>query len=271
MASKYWIKLYHEILDDPKMGRMPDKLWRRTIELFLLAGDINQDGLLPSIQDMAWRLRISVDKLSKELKQLITFNIIQKNSEKYIVTKFAERQAPLSDTERQRLHRDNERKAKYYGHPVVTKRDSNESRNNHDSLVDIDKETEKDTEIDVDKELDIEIDIETNKFNSLFEQCQRIYETKKGQLVTDGPAFSSMIGNFITNGVTAEDYSAAIDAMDADKKYKGTKPTSYETWTISNAEKRKNPSKTNLNRTPRTPEEIAAWNERVLNELADEY
>ena len=25
MASRYWIKLYHEILDDPKMGRLTDR------------------------------------------------------------------------------------------------------------------------------------------------------------------------------------------------------------------------------------------------------
>jgi hypothetical protein len=77
------------------------------------------------------------------------------------------------------------------------------------------------------------------EYNDLFNSCLEIFETKKGQLVTDGPAFSSMIGRFIEYGVTAEDYSAAIDSMDADKKYKGTKPTSYETWAISNAERNK--------------------------------
>jgi hypothetical protein len=29
-----WIKLYLEILDDPKMGKLPDWCWRRAIELF---------------------------------------------------------------------------------------------------------------------------------------------------------------------------------------------------------------------------------------------
>jgi len=26
--ADYWIKLYHEIIDDPKMATMPDRLWR---------------------------------------------------------------------------------------------------------------------------------------------------------------------------------------------------------------------------------------------------
>ena len=44
MASRYWIKLYHEILEDPKMGRLSDRQFRRVIELFLLAGDCEMDG-----------------------------------------------------------------------------------------------------------------------------------------------------------------------------------------------------------------------------------
>ena len=46
MASKYWIKLYYEILDDPKLGKLTDWLFRRAIELFLLAGENDNDGLL---------------------------------------------------------------------------------------------------------------------------------------------------------------------------------------------------------------------------------
>lgn len=29
MASTYWIKLYHETLHDPKVMRLPDRLFRR--------------------------------------------------------------------------------------------------------------------------------------------------------------------------------------------------------------------------------------------------
>jgi len=39
MTGNYWIKLYIEILHDAKMGAMSDRLWRRTIEMFLLAGE----------------------------------------------------------------------------------------------------------------------------------------------------------------------------------------------------------------------------------------
>jgi hypothetical protein len=42
-----------EILDDPKMGCLPNHLWRRAVELFLLAGREGNDGALPPIEEMA--------------------------------------------------------------------------------------------------------------------------------------------------------------------------------------------------------------------------
>ncbi len=53
MANNYWIKLYHEILRDPKMARLPDRVWRRTIELFLLAGEIGKNGTIRNTDDIA--------------------------------------------------------------------------------------------------------------------------------------------------------------------------------------------------------------------------
>jgi len=88
--KRQWIKLYLEIMDDPKMGRLSDHLWRRTIELFLLAGENDADGLLPSVEDMAWRLRTAVDELTTDLQALKT--IVEPTSEGWLVTKFKDRQ-----------------------------------------------------------------------------------------------------------------------------------------------------------------------------------
>jgi len=115
MASKYWIKLYHEILDDPKMGRMPDKYWRRAIELFLVAGENDAEGLLPRVQDMAYRLRITDDELTEDLKELERFGVVQKDNAGWVVTRFAERQAPVSDAERMKRYRERQRSENYYG------------------------------------------------------------------------------------------------------------------------------------------------------------
>ena len=92
--------------------------------------------------------------------------------------------------------------------------------------------------------------------SDLFEDCKHIYEKKKGKLITDGKAFALMINNFNKFNVTVDDYSAAIDAMDADPKYKGDKPTSYEKWAIGYAEKRNNPINTNNGNPVRTVKKI---------------
>jgi len=121
MGAKFWIKLYHEILDDPKMGRMPDRLWRRTIELFLLAGELDQEGLLPSVHDMSWRLRVNDDALQDDLNLLISYGIVTVDNDVFTVTKFAERQTAMTATERAARDRAAKKNAVYYG-------ESNETR-----------------------------------------------------------------------------------------------------------------------------------------------
>jgi hypothetical protein len=70
MANSHWIKLYIEVLDDVKMGTMPDSLWRSTIELFLAAGEAYEDGRLPKLERLAWRLRWSMEKANQVMAEL---------------------------------------------------------------------------------------------------------------------------------------------------------------------------------------------------------
>lgn len=101
----------------------------------------------------------------------------------------------------------------------------------------------------------------------LFDECHVIYETKKGQLITDAQSFVQMINNFKANDVTAEDYAAAIDAMDADPKYNGSKPTSYEKWAINYAQRRKNPPKPKAGRKPKITDDVFEEAKRILREM----
>lgn len=72
-----WLKLYHEILSDPKMGTMSDHLFRRTIELFLLAGSEGKDGLLPEVNGIAWALHTTPKDIQTVISQLKKLNIIE--------------------------------------------------------------------------------------------------------------------------------------------------------------------------------------------------
>ena len=101
--AKTWIKLYTEILSDPKMGRMNDKMFRRTIELFLIAGKEDRDGMLPSLDDIAWSLHSTVKEIQTVLSDLKSIGIIEEKSEGYLIKHFSERQN--SDSSRSEINR----------------------------------------------------------------------------------------------------------------------------------------------------------------------
>ena len=112
-----WMKLYHETLNDPKMGTMSDHLYRRTIELFLLAGQEDRNGILPPVPQMAWALRTTVQDMTICLQELTELGIISRDPETgaFLVTHFAERQdSNLSVAERVAKHRENMKREERY-------------------------------------------------------------------------------------------------------------------------------------------------------------
>lgn len=117
----YWIKLYQEILDDPKMATLPDRLWRRVIELFLIAGRTSDTGELPDTKQVAWILRCPLDDIQVDMEQIQSTGIIARTNTGWFITQFAKRQAPAPAKERKQQQRDRDHKDQYYGHDDVTK------------------------------------------------------------------------------------------------------------------------------------------------------
>jgi len=107
MTTKYWVKLYIEILHDPKMGLLPDPLWRRAIEMFLLAGKAgNNDGILPRAGEIAWTLHLPEEQVVADLKSLAEVGIVHEAEPGvWHVTNFKERQSVVPVNERVRRHR----------------------------------------------------------------------------------------------------------------------------------------------------------------------
>jgi len=126
MTAKYWIKLYHEILHDRKMATLDDRLWRRVIECFLFAGEVDQEGYLPTVSDMAWILRINEEELETDLNALISLGILEHREGLYFVRNFKVRQDKLPKAEYMRRLREQQQRDEYYGnelqssyHPVT--------------------------------------------------------------------------------------------------------------------------------------------------------
>lgn len=90
--KRIWIKLFVEVLDDPKMGRLTNHLWRRAIELFLLAGRNGDDGLLPPVEEMTWVLRLDKPKLLEDLIGLAEVGVVHETPLGWVVTHFKDRQ-----------------------------------------------------------------------------------------------------------------------------------------------------------------------------------
>ena len=102
----YWIKLYHELLTNSKMAMLDDHTWRRTIELFLVAGDYAMDGLLPPVEEIAWDLHTSPLDILQVLTTLEQLGVTARENEEYwVIINFARRQAAVTSAERSRLYR----------------------------------------------------------------------------------------------------------------------------------------------------------------------
>jgi DNA-binding transcriptional ArsR family regulator len=104
--QRTWIKLYLNIIDEVQMARLPNALWRRAIELSIMAGRHGDDGTLPSVDNLAWRLRTTPRKLLEQLQALEQAGLVHRDLDgNWVVSKFACLQAPLSEAERSARYR----------------------------------------------------------------------------------------------------------------------------------------------------------------------
>lgn len=125
--NRHWIKLWLEVLDDPKMGGLPDDLWRLAIELFLVAGENGNNGKIPEKSALSWRLRRRENDLEILLKKLETTGIVRQLKTGWVVSRFKKRQSAVPALDRKRAERSHDGAAGYgrSSHENVTTRDQN--------------------------------------------------------------------------------------------------------------------------------------------------
>jgi hypothetical protein len=127
MATKYsWIKLYTEILDDPKVEKLPDGVWRFMIKLFLIAGKIGC-AELPGVEDIVMLSRKNKLFVEHNLTLLASVGILTvANDGDYVVTNFSKRQAAMTVTERVHKFRAGETKKFQQGNLNVAEEEEEE-------------------------------------------------------------------------------------------------------------------------------------------------
>lgn len=114
MANNFWLKLYHEMLDDDKVMMLRPALRWRFVEALLVAGERGEDGLLPEPRKYAWRVRDSFEVVETELNELAEVGLLSREGGQWRVTKFAERQKGIKAKDRMAHMRQRRRKQEYY-------------------------------------------------------------------------------------------------------------------------------------------------------------
>jgi hypothetical protein len=207
-----WVKIYTEMLDDPKVAKLPDATMWRFIQLILVAAECDAGGAFVvgdkemTIQDIAWRLRKDKSILESDIKLLLSAGIITKDGKIIEIPKFTERQGPAQKEKRATW---NERQQKRRAR--VT-RDTRVSHALEKSREDIEKD----------------VDMSTGdfaKFNDTFQE--------KTRLTNYTPQVAIKAFEDITKaGATIEDMIMAIEQM-IEKSYVLVSPASIVNPTIN--------------------------------------
>lgn len=69
-----WFRMYDEIVDDPKVQRLPDALFKAWVNLLCLAS--RNKGILPSVDDIAFSLRSDAERVAGWLRDLCARGLI---------------------------------------------------------------------------------------------------------------------------------------------------------------------------------------------------
>ena len=68
------IKINDSIINDPKIGMMPDRTFRRAMQLLVIA---DKKGIIPNANELAWILRTTEKDIENNLKDLMKFDFIE--------------------------------------------------------------------------------------------------------------------------------------------------------------------------------------------------
>jgi DnaD/phage-associated family protein len=146
-----WVKLWTEMLDDPKLAELTAAEKWLFVQLILLAGECDRDGDIPlTFKQIAWRLRLPEDELISGCKRLIGVTLIDTTGDKDVgliirVVSFGKRQdRPQSVKQQQWLTA--QRKHREKSSDVI-----HDTSMTNTLVIPLEEEEEEEEEVEVDK------------------------------------------------------------------------------------------------------------------------
>ena len=106
--ARQWVKLWTKQLENPEIAELPDYLYRRWIEILMLAGKNDADGLLQPVRKMAYILRLKRGAAGENLMSLNQIGVVhQDDAGNWHVTnwkkhQYSEAPTACADTETRR-------------------------------------------------------------------------------------------------------------------------------------------------------------------------
>lgn len=117
-TNYYFLKLHYDIIDDWKVGTLPDSLKWRFIQCLCVAGECQEGGLLPELNQFAYRIRQEPSALNSDMARLAANQLVElvempdDEPDRWFVTNYEKRQEKISDARKQKDYRERQREAK---------------------------------------------------------------------------------------------------------------------------------------------------------------
>jgi hypothetical protein len=107
-----WLRLYHDVLDDPKVQGLPSDDFKNWINVLIIASQNDPRGELPSPTDVAFFLRLSQEQAEALCARLLDRELLDPQNGRLVIHGWAERQYESDDsTKRVRTFRERKKRA----------------------------------------------------------------------------------------------------------------------------------------------------------------
>jgi len=156
-----WLRLSDDVIDDPKVQKLPAPLFKIWVNLLCLANKSEHRGLLPDMETIAFRLRISEEDAESAISELAKRHLIDSHEEGLSPHNWTSWQStpdypswsPESNRERVRRHRADKKLVTEQGsNPLVTSETSHVTSETNVTSIDVDVDRDKDVDTERDTE-----------------------------------------------------------------------------------------------------------------------